>query len=58
MSPQEREQGRQACLAAGGTSAYTRGLQLAGVGVGLLTVALVASSRLITARRRDQALTH
>ena len=60
LSPQQREQARQACLAAAGTSAYTRGLRLAGLGVGLLTAALVAalviSVRAIRARPRDPDL--
>jgi hypothetical protein len=57
LNPQQREQARQACLAAAGTSAYTRGLRLAGVGVGLLTAALVAalglSVKAVRARPRD-----
>jgi hypothetical protein len=60
LSPQQREEARQACLAAAGTAAYNRGLRLAGLGVGLLTVALVAalviSVKTIRARSRDPDL--
>jgi hypothetical protein len=60
LSPQQREQARQACLAAAGTAAYTRGIRLAGLGVGLLTAALVAalviSVKTIRARPRDPDL--
>ena len=60
LSPQQREKARQACLAAAGTAAYTRGLRLAGLGVALLTAALVAALvipvRTIRARPRDPDL--